>query len=61
MEMRYIKVIVPIVIEPDEGGFHAYCPELKGLHVAGDTPVLNTAAGSVCSDIASCSTLSSFP
>lgn len=27
-----------IVIEPDEPGYHAYCPALPGLHVPGDTP-----------------------
>ena len=26
-----------IVVEPDEVGFHAYCPALKGLHTCGDT------------------------
>jgi predicted RNase H-like HicB family nuclease len=24
-------------IEPDEGGFHAFVPSLKGLHTAGET------------------------
>ncbi len=28
---------VPIIIEPDEDGFHAYCPDLPGLHICGDT------------------------
>ncbi len=28
---------VPIIIEPDEDGFHAYCPDLPGLHMPGDT------------------------
>ncbi|MBI4295970.1 MAG: type II toxin-antitoxin system HicB family antitoxin [Chloroflexi bacterium] len=28
---------VEIIIEPDEGGFHAYCPALKGLHTSGAT------------------------
>ena len=28
---------ISVVIEPDEGGFHAYCPALKGLHVNGKT------------------------
>ncbi len=28
---------VDLIIEPDEPGFHAYCPALKGLHVGGDT------------------------
>ncbi|MBN1690670.1 MAG: type II toxin-antitoxin system HicB family antitoxin [Dehalococcoidia bacterium] len=26
-----------ICVEPDEGGFHAYCPALKGLHTSGRT------------------------
>lgn len=28
---------VRIVVEPDEAGFHAYCPAFKGLHVDGRT------------------------
>lgn len=28
---------VEIVVEPDDVGFHAYCPALKGLHTCGDT------------------------
>ncbi|OGO17579.1 MAG: hypothetical protein A2Z15_08540 [Chloroflexi bacterium RBG_16_50_11] len=28
---------VDVILEPDEGGFHAYCPALKGLHVAGES------------------------
>lgn len=28
---------VSVVIEPDENGYHAYCPALKGLHVDGMT------------------------
>ncbi|MEA1994884.1 MAG: type II toxin-antitoxin system HicB family antitoxin [Campylobacterota bacterium] len=31
------KVKIIIVIEPDENGFHAYCPALEGLHTDGDT------------------------
>lgn len=26
-----------IVVEPDEGQYHAYCPALKGLQTCGDT------------------------
>ena len=26
-----------VVIEPDEGGFHAYAPALPGCHTFGDT------------------------
>ena len=28
---------VEVIVEPDEDGFHAYCPALKGLHTCGDT------------------------
>ena len=28
---------VEVVVEPDEKGFHAYCPALKGLHTYGDS------------------------
>lgn len=37
MEIRTIKVRVRFIAEPDDGGFHVYCPELKGLHVGGAT------------------------
>ena len=26
-----------IIIEKDEDAFHAYCPELSGLHICGET------------------------
>ena len=29
--------VVHIFVEPDGDGFHAFCRELPGLHVAGDT------------------------
>jgi predicted RNase H-like HicB family nuclease len=32
-----VKFVVRVFIEPDEDGFHAYCPALKGLHTCGDT------------------------
>jgi predicted RNase H-like HicB family nuclease len=32
-----IEFKIDIIVEPDDGGFHAYCPALKGLHTAGDT------------------------
>jgi len=32
-----LKVQVGFVIEPDEQGFHGFCPALKGLHVDGKT------------------------
>jgi predicted RNase H-like HicB family nuclease len=37
MSKREIVFRVPIDIEPDEDGFHAYCSCLKGLHVGGKT------------------------
>lgn len=38
MEVREIKLKVRIFVEQDEdGSYHAYCPDLKGLHVFGDT------------------------
>lgn len=33
--MKNIIVRVKIVVEPDDDGFHAYCPDLPGLHVDG--------------------------
>ena len=38
---RLLKLRVRIVVERDENEFHAYCPELKGLHV--DAPTENKA------------------
>lgn len=32
-----IEFQVEVVIEPDDDGFHAFCPALKGLHTYGDT------------------------
>lgn len=32
-----IKLRINIGVEPDEDGFHAYCPALKGLHTCGNT------------------------
>jgi len=37
MQVRTLKIKVRIVVEADEGSFHAYCPELRGLHVDGAT------------------------
>jgi hypothetical protein len=36
-QIRQLKFIVPIIIEPDSVGFHAYSPALKGLHASGET------------------------
>jgi len=30
-------VKVTVIIEKDEFGYYAYCPELKGCHTQGDT------------------------
>ncbi len=32
-----VQFSVDVVVEPDDGEFHAYCPALKGLHVGGET------------------------
>lgn len=34
---RMIGFRVDVLVEPDDAGFHAYCPALKGLHTCGDT------------------------
>ena len=26
-----------VILEPDEGGYHAFCPALQGCHTCGDT------------------------
>ena len=35
--IKMLRIRIGIVIEPDDGGFYAYCPGLKGLHVGGAT------------------------
>ena len=35
--IRYLKIRLRFYVEPDEDVFYAYCPELKGVHVQGDT------------------------
>jgi len=32
-----IRFSIAIIVEPDGGEFHAYCPALKGLHTCGAT------------------------
>ena len=32
-----IEFTIQICVEPDDDGFHAYCPALKGLHTSGAT------------------------
>jgi len=34
---RSLLVQIPLILEPDENGYHAFCPALKGLHVDGET------------------------
>ncbi|MDE0611778.1 MAG: type II toxin-antitoxin system HicB family antitoxin [Gammaproteobacteria bacterium] len=34
---KELKIKVRIFVEPDEDSFHAFCPELKGVHVSGDS------------------------
>jgi len=35
--IRKLQFELVIVVEPDEDGYYAYCPALKGLHVGGKT------------------------
>ena len=35
--IKQLKFKVPIIVEPDTVGFHAYSRALKGLHMGGDT------------------------
>ena len=35
--MREFHLSILVIMEPDDGGFHAYAPALKGLHVDGPT------------------------
>ncbi|MDZ7669279.1 MAG: type II toxin-antitoxin system HicB family antitoxin [Gammaproteobacteria bacterium] len=37
MSLRMIKLRLRILVEADDNGFHAYCPELQGIHVHGGT------------------------
>ena len=32
-----LKVRVLIAVEPDDDAFYAYCPELQGVHVSGES------------------------
>ena len=36
-QLHIIGFAVKIVIEQDDDQFHAFCPQLKGLHVGGRT------------------------
>jgi len=35
--MKEIRLRISVIIEPDDDGFHAYCPAFRGLHVDGAT------------------------
>jgi predicted RNase H-like HicB family nuclease len=35
--LHIIKVRIRIIVMPDEDGYYAYCPELKGVHDTGHT------------------------
>jgi predicted RNase H-like HicB family nuclease len=37
MSVIKVKFLVRVIVEKDEGGYHGYCPDLKGLHVFGKT------------------------
>lgn len=37
MHNTILKVRVSISVEPDDVGYYAYCPELKGVHEHGNT------------------------
>jgi predicted RNase H-like HicB family nuclease len=37
MKKDQIAFKIQVIVEPDEGEYHAYCPALKGLHTSGTT------------------------
>lgn len=37
MSIRELKIQVRVIVERDGDSFHAYVPDLKGVHAAGDT------------------------
>lgn len=49
MDVKIIRLKVKILVEKDEDSYHAYCPELKGLHVGGESEkdALNNAVEAV--------------
>ena len=32
------RFLVTVIVEPDDGKYHAYCPGLRGVHADGATP-----------------------
>ena len=37
MKVRELTFRIRVLVEKDDDQFHAYCPDLKGLHVSGET------------------------
>ena len=37
IQLKCIKFRIRICVEPDEEGYYAYCPELKGIHEEGSS------------------------
>lgn len=35
--VRHAERHYTVILEPDEGGYHAFCPALQGCHSQGDT------------------------
>ena len=35
---KQINLSIRVTIEPDDGGFYAYCPDLDDVYTCGDTP-----------------------
>jgi len=37
MTDQHNKIVLQLCVEPDDDGYHAWCPELPGCHTCGDT------------------------
>ena len=37
IQLKCLKIRIRICVEKDDGGYYAYCPELKGVHEDGDS------------------------
>lgn len=50
MKARELTFRIRVLVEKDDDQFHAYCPDLKGLHVSGETEheALANAREAVC-------------
>jgi len=55
-EKQIIGFKIQVIVEPDDDGFHAYCPALKGLHTCGNTEkeALNNAKDAAIAYLTSC-------